>query len=384
MKFIHIGCWNYQKFSDSDVEKSLNTFVNNHFEKKDFIVIAGDNYYPNIEEYDLNTIKWIDVDKFIDGLDSMPTEYQKYLLFGNNDINDKTIIDNNDTNKLIKMFKKHSGFESFKNITENTNEMKTCRLVDIELLYTQTLGKNYKIYNGVTSIIFEKNLIIMIDTNIYDSDIYDESVQCYKRILEKDYYKNLSLEELITEQNNEIKKIINENISNIKNIVIIGHHPICSMKTINSENGNTNECYFNNKLVDIFKCISQIIKNNNINITYLCSHTHLYQCCEVYINDIMIKQYICGCGGARLDNLSKDIVNKKDSNCEIIIKRNDIYFKIVESITCAFGYLVITLPKDDNDLKVEFIKAKEVSNINYEKKYEKYKQKYLLKCKNKN
>lgn len=392
MKFIHIGCWNYKDFSESSVSKSLNNFVNNNFQENDFIVIAGDNYYPNIEKYDNTKIKWINVENFIEGLNSMPENPKKYLLFGDNDINDKTILDEDSKNNLKEMFKDYKGYDSFNNIIEDFNKMKTCRLVDIELLYTKTKGKNYKIYDDVMSIKCNKTLIIMIDTSIYDKEINYESVQCYKRILEKDYYKKLTLEELINEQNKKIEKIINENINDCNNIIIIGHHPICGMKTIKAENINNNECYYNEKLVDLFRCVSKCIKDNKVTtkIIYLCSHIHLYQRSEINIDDIIIEQYICGCGGAILDNLTTDMVNKKDANYEIIIRHEDIYIKIKELVNQTYGYLSITIPENDNNLEIEFIKAKEINKQdeneinektkkNYEKKYMKYKSKYLNK-----
>ena len=380
MKFVHIGCWNYKnKLNDksnvSNVLSSLNNYVSSNFTENDFIVIAGDNYYPNLEKYNTNIVKWIDVDEMLSGFDKMPQNIKKYLLFGNNDINDETVIDEDNKNKIIEILKTHKGYDSYKNITENTYEMKKCRLVDIEMLYTK--DKNYQVFNGVMFEFYKKNLVIMIDTSIYDEEINNGNVQCYKRVLNTDYNKDLTLEELIIKQNEVICKLITTNINKCKNIIIIGHHPICGMSTTD---GNTN-CYFNDKLVDVFRNISKIIKSNKTsnNITYLCSHIHLYEESEINIDDILIKQYICGCGGAYLDELSEELSNKSGLNYEIILKHDDVYFNIKSVINRTHGYLSITLSEEDENIKVEFIKVKEIPKQNFEKKYLKYKSKYLLK-----
>jgi hypothetical protein len=383
MKFIHIGCWNYKSDKNTNnkeesnvliVLKSLNNYVKNNFTGDDFIVIAGDNYYPNIEKYNTDTIKWIDIDEMLSNFSILPKDTKKYLLFGNNDINDKTIIDPENKEKIVKIFKDQKGFNSYKNITEDTEEMKTCRLVDIEMLYTK--DKNYKVFNGVMHEFYKKNLVIMIDTSIYDNEIYDESVQCYKRILNTDYDKDLTLEELIKGQNKVISELIINNIDKCKNIVIIGHHPICGMTSVNK----STDCYFNNKLADVFRNISKIIKLNkvSINVTYLCSHIHLYEYTEINIDDILIKQYICGCGGAYSDELTQELTNKPGSNYEVIIRHDDIYLKIKSVINNTFGYLNITLSEDDGDVNVEFIKVITKEKPDFEKKYIKYKNKYLL------
>jgi len=357
----------------SNVLNSLNNYVSENFTEDDFIVIAGDNYYPNLENYNTNIVKWIDIDEMLSGFDKMPKNIKKYLLFGNNDINDKTIIDDDNKDKIIKIFKNQKGYDSYKNITENTNEIKTCRLVDIEMLYTK--DKNYEVFNGVMFEFYKKNLVIMIDTSVYDNEINNESVQCYKRILNSDYNKDLTVDELIENQSKAIKYLISKNINKCKNIIIIGHHPICGMTT----NNDNTDCYFNNKLADVFKNISKIIKSNkiSINITYLCSHIHMYEESEININDILVKQYICGCGGANLDELTPELSNEPGKNYEVIIRHDDIYFKIKSVINRTYGYLSIKLSENNENINVEFIKVKEIPKPNFEKKYKKYKSKYL-------
>lgn len=378
MKFVHIGCWNYKNFLEqesdvSNVLKSLNNYSSENLnENTDFIVIAGDNYYPNLERYDDKDIKWINIDEMLKSFDDMPKNIKKYLLFGNNDINDKTIIDNSNLENIKKIFKDQKGFNSYKNITEDTDQMKTCRLVDIELLYTK--NKNYRVFNGVMYELFGNNLIIMIDTSIYDDEIYDESVQCYKRILNTNYNKDLTLEELIKTQNESILKLIES--TEYKNIILIGHHPISGLKEDNDNNKNNNDkrniFYYNKKLVSLMR---EIFKKTNAQITYLCSHIHMYQSVEINIDNRLIQQYICGCGGAYLDHLSDKLENKKDSNYDVMIRHKDIYLKIKKIENNAFGYLVVNLT-DNDEIKVEFIKIKGIQRINYRTKYYKYKLKY--------
>lgn len=388
MKFVHIGCWNYKNFLEqesdvSNVLKSLNNYSSENLnEDKDFIVIAGDNYYPNLERYDDKDTKWINIDEMLKSFDDMPKNIKKYLLFGNNDINDKTIIDNSNLENIKEIFKDQKGFNSYKNITQDTDQMKTCRLVDIELLYTK--NKNYRVFNGVMYESIGNNLIIMIDTSIYDDEIYNESVQCYKRILNTDYNKDLTLEELIKTQNESIFKLIES--KEYKNVILIGHHPISGLKQDDENNKNNNDkrniFYYNEKLVSLMK---EIFKKTKAQITYLCSHIHMYQSVEINIDDRLVRQYICGCGGACLDHLSTELENKKDLNYDVIIRHKDIYLRIDKLENNAFGYLVVNL-QDNDEIKVEFIRVKGVQTTNYRTKYYKYKSKYdnLLLIKNKN
>lgn len=358
MKFIHIGCWNYdsEKLNVKDVLKSLNDYVSNNFEKYDFIVIAGDNYYPNIEKYNTNTIKWIDIEKMLLNFNLFPENVEKYLLFGNNDINDKTIIDKDNRDKIVKIFKNDTGYDSYKNLTENIDQEKSCRLIDIEMLYTK--GKKFRTYNGVMFRISGSNLVIMIDTSIYDKDIDNESVQCYKRILNSDYNEELSLQDLINDQNKAIMELLQQNINRCVNLIIIGHHPICGMITCNKKD----VLQTNDKLICLFRDICSIIKQNDcyINISYLCSHIHTFESLEINIDDYVVNQYICGCGGAELDSANCVLSNRDDNNYELIIKHKNIDIKIKSIINKTFGYLVVDLPDKEEKISVNFIKVKEI------------------------
>ena len=358
MKFIHIGCWNYNSEQDNtkDVLISLNDYVSSNFGRYDFIVIAGDNYYPNIERYNTNTLKWIDVEQMLSNFKLFPENVEKYLLFGNNDINDKTVIDKDNKDKIVKIFKNDTGFNSYKNLTENIDQEKSCRLVDIEMLYTK--GTKFRVYNGVMFRISGSNLVIMIDTSIYDKEIDNESVQCYKRILNTDYNEELSLEDLINDQNKAIMELIEQNVNKCSNLVIIGHHPICGMIICNERD----TLQTNDKLICLFRNICCMIKKNDcyINISYLCSHIHSYENLEINIDNYLISQYICGCGGAELDKVNTSFENKEDNNYEVIIRHKDIYIKIKSIINKTFGYLVVDLPDGKEKINVDFIQVKKI------------------------
>ena len=179
------------------------------------------------------------------------------------------------------------------------------------------------------------------------------------------------LSDLINYQNNKVFDIIK--INNKKNIIIIGHHPIYSIK----EKDNKKKYDSNKGLINLFS--NNIFKDKKT--YYLCADTHYYQESDIKINDNNIKQYIVGTGGADQDTPTKE---NNVSYHEI----NDIKlnYKVIESKK-NFGFIICKIENDE--LKVEFINADEQIGDNkiikggneydelYKEKYIKYKNKYL-------
>ena len=96
-------------------------------------------------------------------------------------------------------------------------------------------------------------------------------------------------------------------------------------------------------------------------IYYLCADTHYYQYSTICIDNLQIEQYIVGTGGANTDELPVD------NNYTILL--NDITVKYIWHEQCQTnGFLVVSV--EDDVVSTEFIDA-------YEKKYIKYKNKYL-------
>ena len=108
MKFIHFGCWNENgcnildlKTPLSYVMKSLNEYVLKN--KIKFIVVAGDNNYPDYyQNKDTKINKNLNSDKFFSGFDCLPKNIKKYILFGNHDIEDKIKINDRNLNIIKK------------------------------------------------------------------------------------------------------------------------------------------------------------------------------------------------------------------------------------------------------------------------------------------
>ena len=173
----------------------------------------------------------------------------------------------------------------------------------------------------------EKTLVILLDTTIYDMGDIDKSIKCYS-IIDSKY--NVSSEDQIPsivglikqDQSTFISNTLSEEMSNIingtiKNIVIVGHHPIIDYKE-KAENVRIDN------LPEIAKTIyDEIYKpiypnNQNVNYYYMCADLHQYQTGEVEINStndqsippIRIRQYIIGTGGANKDDYNPNKIRE--------------------------------------------------------------------------
>lgn len=201
MKFVHFGCWNEHgcdnnitKYSSplSYVMKSLRDNVS----KYDFIIIAGDNYYPNKKTNNMELCN------FISGFNCLPKNITKYLLFGNHEVEDIVSID-----KIIK----DEQFENTPSVINNSDKTpKKCLIIDNQLMYVKNnnYGNSFVVFDEVIYFIKEKFLIIMIDTTIYEyySQKKNINIECYNRLFKK--YNTTNVSKLINYQNCEIKNII--------------------------------------------------------------------------------------------------------------------------------------------------------------------------------
>jgi hypothetical protein len=265
--FIHFGCWNNGLCSKNNLINGLSKVTKklNDYKDIDFISIAGDNYYPE----KVNKEKTFNETNFISGFECLPTEINKYVTYGNHDIED---VFNN---------------EKCKTLTEQLNKYKK--------------NNKFIFFNDIlTYNEYEKFIIIFIDTTLYtfnkDDFIYNT---CYKYLFDNisnDLKMILKIDDLINYQNNKVLDIIK--INNKKNIIIIGHHPIYSIK----EKDNIKKYDSNEGLINFFS--NNIFKDKKT--YYLCADTHYYQESDIKINDNNIKQYIVGTGGADQDFPSKE------------------------------------------------------------------------------
>ena len=273
MKFIHFGCWNNGLCSIDGTNglsltmRKLNSYI--EFNPIDFIIIAGDNYYPQKSSKGKKFIR----ENFTSGFDCLPKSVKKYLIFGNHDIED-VIID--DLDKEI-----------------------NCKLLDEQFRIIE--GNNtVQIFNDVIFKKRDNTLIIMLDTNLYDREIINTPIKksCYSKLFNKFVNKSeLTISDLIGYQNCFILDILKSNLD-ASNIILIGHHPIYSIKNKKDIKDEIKLVRF----IDFLKKVADLLIGKNV--YYLCADTHMYQ--EGIINitpDLIIKQYIVGTGGAEQDSI---------------------------------------------------------------------------------
>ena len=273
--FIHFGCWNnLNKGCLKNVMDLLEKRLQNAAKPKiDFLTIAGDNYYPKKKEVDGKKKKIIIPSLLEKGFKSLPPEIPIYMIVGNHDLETKGIeppVEEKDDCSIIK----------YEKISKNKNG-------NIEY----NLFKEFMLENGT--------LILMIDTSMYSVDV-GEYLPCYNYFLERTF---TTTEELRAYQFDLIMKTLTKyNDGEIKNLIIIGHHPIIGLKIKKGTDAYINDIIeFDIVLKEIYSRLE-----NRVNYFYLCADVHLYQEGNIVIKideipKMKIQQYIVGTGGTDLD-----------------------------------------------------------------------------------
>jgi hypothetical protein len=306
-KFIHFGCWNNTNTKSKNgkekpigcivsVMDTLNNYLREIEKKPNFMVIAGDNYYPDkytkINDEGVETkVKIIYPDKMADGFNLLPNDLPIHMILGNHDL---------ETNG-----KKSSLFINNDTVLENSD----CAIIKIE---KDIISQKPNIYYNLFYSKYLKNntLLLMLDTSMYSDDI-KKYMPCYNVFLGRNFE---TPQDLIDFQNTQIYETIREYSGRINNIIIIGHHPISGykFKSESIEKGKVAPAHiellsdiiqFNTVLKEIYK----IAGGNSVNYYYLCADLHMYQegNIELTIDDSImnIKQYIVGTGGTKLDEI---------------------------------------------------------------------------------
>ena len=290
--FIHFGCWNKGGCYIDNPEKGWNDLssvmsnlraISESDNKPEFIVVAGDNYYPNVTK-DKTTgtkIKKIVTNDLMSGLECLPDNIPINLLLGNHDVESGLPVDNN-----------------------NKSEETKCFILDKEIEFARSRRDTTTINTYASRIFNDNTLVLMIDSTIYDDD---ESVglTCYRHIYQNE---TLTLQDLRNDQQSYVEQIISTINKNIKNIVIIGHYPITGYKVQRGEAALIKDpgyTFVNLLYESIYEKIN-LTKRNKIKYYYLCADLHQYQIANIEIstknkNPMMIKQYIVGTGGTTLD-----------------------------------------------------------------------------------
>ena len=404
MKFIHFGCWGNGLCApgqDNGLTK-MTTLLNKYVsqpENKDnieFITVAGDNYYPSGIKYKVKgkdeKIKIFNNQHFESGFQCLPKNIDKYILFGNHEIEDNVIDD------CRKTYNKDNTYDELQPLQEQ------CLSLILQTTNKANIFKNdpnYVFFNDVIAKIYKNTLILMFDTTIYtfkEKGDYEKKINetCYQHLFKNipNITGNSTIGELMIYQESKIIDAINAN-KTCKNIIFIGHHPIASM--VNKEKvkegviRRENIFDHNYKIIKFFNNIYEILKNKNI--YYLCADTHFYEYSEITITnppqsqELLIHQYIVGSGGADLDKLPiyKDNIRELTQE-HITIDKIPIKYNIIEHKK-TFGFITVDIKQNDTisieyhdneseEVKSDESKSEEASG-GYLKKYLKYKAKYL-------
>jgi hypothetical protein len=297
--------------------------------KQDFIVITGDNYYPQKEIVEGEIVEGEIVEgeivvkekkkekkkEIVDGVTEekkKETEKKKIIKFEDikhgfsllpKDIPIYTILGNHDL-ETIDAVKQNLFVDEPDN--PRRDEDGQCEIVNKQI-ETISAFKNIS-YDFFKSVKLANNtLLLMIDTSIYekpkDSNKY---LPCYQKFAELKpvvlpITNASTIDTLRAYQFGRIQEAIGT--TTFSNIIIAGHHPIRQLK-------------LKDKIVDkLFTDIADfdVVLNNINNLTptskfyYLCSDLHLYQKGTIRLpvdaGTMNIKQYIVGTGGTELDKL---------------------------------------------------------------------------------
>ena len=305
-KFIQFGCWNNTNSKKgvpqgciTNVMDLLKNYIITEEKKPNFIIVSGDNYYPDkTKKEDGTKTKIIYRDKLMKGFNYLPKDVDLpiYMILGNHDL---------ETNS-----KKQQLF------IENTDtpEAKDCYILQNELA---SKSENVD-YTFCKSIVLKNNtLLLMIDTSMYEfNDKAEKYLPCYN-VFFNGSKKISSLQELREYQREIIITEINKT-QKINNIIIVGHHPIAGVKYKEGHPQENLEFlddvpFFRDVLKEIFITVNGLENGNNVKYYYLCSDLHLYQKGLIYLpvsegKNMTIQQFIVGTGGTKLDTpLPKDI-----------------------------------------------------------------------------
>lgn len=350
--FIHFGCWNNLnvkikngKTKELGCLKKVMKLLEANLNGVDFIVIAGDNYYPKKEKLDDDKkIKIIIPSKLAEGFNLLPKEIPIFMILGNHD------LETNLKPEKPKLF-----------IEEKVEESKSCSILELE---NRVKGSNID-YTFFKDIMMNNGtLVIMIDSDVYSIDAY-KFLPCYMLFLSQNFN---TIDEVKEYQYNLIFQKINQYnaIGSIKNLIIIGHQPITGIKYKDGKKQPPlNDIpYFKPVLLEIYNLLGSEIK-----YFYLCADLHLYQEGLITLKneeeqkEMEIKQFIVGTGGTELDDAIPNDINFVSSS-------ETIHYSMISSKQeCG----VLKCEVDGLEPKFEFISTLQTGGRKKSKKREKKK-----------
>ncbi len=369
--FIHFGCWNRGGCDlHSEAPNSLTRVMRTlNRSKPDFITVCGDNYYPDkledkekVKDKDKTKdgekkdkekkkdkdgdgkkkkVKLVSTEELKSGFNCLPKNIPIYMSYGNHDLETGLVVD---------------GLE------ENT-----CKLTTIEMM-TATERKNINLSLFQHIWFGNKNLIIMLETSLYDNVEPDKITlleKCYG-VVDSNIH---SLDEMHELQMNYVRSLIPD-ISRAYNIIVIGHHPLAYLKY--KKNTVIRET-LQGGMFDILKEI-KINSQPGASFYYLCADYHQYTEGTVVVNssasasasahfNMTIHQYIVGTGGATIDSaVMEEYREHKETdynvpgdadeyNVSYIMTEDNINNTVLDN-----GYLVVKRTSD-NKIQCKFVNA---------------------------
>ena len=351
-KFIQFGCWNNLNEGKGCLINVMNK-LKEHIEndKPEFLVISGDNYYPDkgsdkkkkdkktegeaeetgtekkkekkdkktkeddekgAENKKADKKKMIHLQNLRDGFNLLP-DIKTYMILGNHDL--ETNVNKN------KLFINNDTPENDCQILETQFESIKDKNIDYCLFKSKQLNDN--------------TVLIMVDTSIYEEEPEDY-LQCYKKFLKIKKNEVVELQQIIKKnklqyqisnkpyKENEIfiKSLkmyqvmeINKKIDSYKNVIIVGHHPIIRTR-IKKDVITTGT-----DIPSFTHALSQIFIPDK-NYYYLCSDLHLFQNGTIVLDtkygNMIIQQMIVGTGGTELDDTISEHVQFPHETTDII------------------------------------------------------------------
>jgi len=358
-KFVQFGCWNQGLCGDKNPLTSVTNSLRQYTltQNPEFIVVAGDNYYPDKVKNKATgkKIKTIIPDNLNSGFLCLPDNIEIDIILGNHDLEPDVPIQGVVGKDVCYIIKNEKSLAAEKNI-------------NLVLYKSRNLGDT---------------LLLLIDTTMYDTGKLTEFLPCYEEIL--------GIEDLNIDQLHAIQwEFISREVSNFhgKNIIIVGHHPITGYKKKEIKEKNAESVsesitsmmpesipevkkkkekkegvFLIEAFVAFTTVLSEIYKlKPDAEYYYLCADLHLYQKGIVRIpvgEEIMtINQYIVGTGGTELDPNPIDenfTVERANQNQIFRTHAGDGIYELEDSIQ-NFGFLVCHY---SDNLSFEFIPVEE-------------------------
>lgn len=316
----------------NDVMTVMKRKVADRAKPVDFISVAGDNYYPKKSTDNAGAKKKIISPEDLDrGFRELPDEPEIYMILGNHD------LDTNNDEEQPTLF-----------VNDKSNVESGCNIMTLQQDSIKNISNiHFELFKAV--LMRDDTLVLMVDTSMYEDEA-NEYLECYNIFLREDY----SLAELRDYQEGLIMDAIDTYQNGLKNLILIGHHPIIGTK---AKRGKVikplNDIpFFNPVLAKIYGKIP------DANFYYLCADLHLYQkgTVEIEMDDgvMSIEQHIVGTGGTKLD----DEIPKSELNQ--VKTRGSVSYVMLEGER-SNGFLECELLGDEPEFRFHRASATELS-----------------------